>query len=187
LTTPAELASWIHIVERRLAPMCSSVGRLFDAAATLLGRTERITFEGQAAMELEHLAASVAADGAYPLPLIEGAAGHLIGDTAPLLEALLADLRTGVDRARIARRFHEALIVFGVALAERAALPTVVLGGGCFQNRLLADGLEAELERVGFTVLVPASVPANDGGISVGQAWLAAQHGSLDQARGASD
>lgn len=175
--TEVELASSLQILERQLAPMCSSVGRLFDAVAGLLGLSPRITYEGQAAIELEHLAASVAPDTGYPLPLIDD--GVLVGDTRPLVEALLRDLRAGVDRARIARRFHEALISFGLAIAERTGVARVVLSGGCFQNRLLVDGLEAKLEAAGFDVLVPTLVPANDGGISVGQAWLAAQHVAL--------
>ena len=171
-----ELASCILVLERRLAPMCSSVGRLFDAVAALLAVSERATFEGQAAMQLEYLAASAAADGAYPLPLVDGQRDLLEGDTRVLVEAVLDDLRAGVDRRRIARRFHEALIALGVAIAERAGISDVVLSGGCFQNRLLVDGLESKLERAGFTVYAPAAVPANDGGLSVGQAWLAAQH-----------
>lgn len=171
----AELASCLHILERGLAPMCSSVGRLFDAVAALLDLAERITFEGEAAMELERLATTVAPDGAYPLPLVaEGAL--LVGDTRALVRAVLDDVRRGVERARVARRFHEALIALGVAIAERAGIGHVALGGGCFQNWLLADGLEAALDRAGFTVHAPAAIPANDGAISVGQAWLAAQH-----------
>jgi hydrogenase maturation protein HypF len=169
-----DLASSLQVLERHLAPTCSSVGRLFDAVAALLGLVQRCTFEGQAAMAVERLAATVAPDGAYPLPLVDD--GVVMGDTRALVEAVLADLRVGMTPARIARRFHEALIAFGVALAERARVPRVVLSGGCLQNELLADGLEERLERAGFEVHVPLAVPANDGGISVGQAWLAAQH-----------
>jgi len=170
----ADLASSLQVLDRHLAPSCSSVGRLFDALAALLGLFHRCTFEGQAALALEQLAATVDPDGAYPLPLVDD--GVVMGDTRALVEAVLADLRAGVERARIARRFHEALVAFGVALAKRADIPRVVLSGGCFQNQLLADGLEERLEKAGFEVYVPAMVPTNDGGISVGQAWLAAQH-----------
>jgi hydrogenase maturation protein HypF len=114
----ADLASSIQVLERHLAPTCSSVGRLFDAVAALLGLVQPCTFEGQAAMAVEHLAATVAPDGAYPLPLVDD--GVVMGDTGALVEAVLADLRAGVTPARIARRFHEGLVAFGVALAERA-------------------------------------------------------------------
>jgi hydrogenase maturation protein HypF len=173
----SELDSCIRVLERRLAPMCSSVSRLFDAVAALIGICERTTFEGQAALELEHLASSVAADGAYPLPIVrDRRIGLLAGDTRTLVLAILDDMRKGVDQARIARRFHEALIGFGVALAEQAGIADVIPNGDCFQNRLLVDGLETRLERAGFKVHMPEAIPANDGGVSVGQAWLAAQH-----------
>ncbi|HVJ94315.1 MAG TPA: carbamoyltransferase HypF [Labilithrix sp.] len=171
-----DLDTCIRILERRLAPMCSSVGRLFDALAALLGISQRTTFEAQAAIELEHLASAAKPDGAYPLPLVERGAELLLGDTRPFVHAILEDLYAGVDRSRIARRFHEALIDFGASIAERAAIRDVVLSGGAFQNRVLVEGLEVRLERAGFTVHVPATVPANDGGLSIGQAWLAAMH-----------
>ncbi len=177
----AELERSVRVLERRLAPMCSSVGRLFDAVAALIGVTGRTTFEAQAAIELERLAAEAAPDGAYPLPLVESDEALLVGDTRALAVAILEDLRAGVDRARIARRFHEALVELGVAVAERAGVPRVVLSGGCFQNRLLADGLGSRLERAGFAVHLPAAVPPNDGGLSVGQAWLAARLAVVDR------
>lgn len=175
-----ELASCIHILERRLAPMCSSVGRLFDAVAALLGLSDRTTFEGQAAIELEHLASSAARDGAYPLPLVSRATDRalplFVAETRDFVDALLTDIRTGTSKPTIARRAHEALVSLGLTMAQHAGVEHVVLGGGCFQNRLLVESLEARLEAAGFKVYVPAKIPVNDGGISVGQAWLAAQH-----------
>jgi hydrogenase maturation protein HypF len=175
-----DLDTCVRILERRLAPVCSSVGRLFDAVAALLEISQRTTFEAQAAIELEHLASAAKPDGAYPLPLVERDAALLVGDARPFVHAILADLHAGVDRSRIARRFHEALIAFGAAIAERAGVGDVVLSGGAFQNRVLVEGLEARLASAGFTVHVPALVPANDGGLSVGQAWLAALHPLTD-------
>ncbi len=175
-----DLDTCIRILEQRLAPMCSSVGRLFDALAALLGISRPTTFEAQAAIELEHLASAASRDGAYPLPLVERSAGLMVGDTRPLVHAIVEELHAGVDRSRIARRFHEALIDFGASIAERVGVGDVVLSGGAFQNRVLVEGLEARLQRAGFTVHVPAAVPANDGGLSVGQAWLAAMHAVSD-------
>jgi hydrogenase maturation protein HypF len=168
-------ASAVQALERGLAPRCSSVGRLFDAVAALLAVAGRQSFEGQAAIQLEQLASSTARDGAYPLPFVEGSEGTATGDTEPLVRALLADLRAGVDHDVIARRFHEGLIAFAAALAERSELRDVVLAGGCFQNALLLEGVEQRLRSAGFDVHVPEKVPPNDGGVSVGQAWIAAQ------------
>jgi hydrogenase maturation protein HypF len=177
----AELASCSQILERQLAPMSSSIERLVDAVAVLIGLSPRTTYEGQSTAEMEHLAASVAPDGAYPLPLVDD--GVFMGDTRPLVEAILEDLGKQVERARIARRLHESLIGFGVDLAKQAGLHRVALAGSAFQNRLLADGLEDRLERAGFQVLMPRLVPTNDGGVSVGQAWLAAQQGRREPGR----
>jgi hydrogenase maturation protein HypF len=144
------------------APYCSSMGRLFDAVAGLLGASKS-TFEGQAAMELEALAASVEPDGAYPFPLANNELDH-----GPLISALQEDR---APRAVKARRFHEALIDAAESLAE--GHERVALSGGCFQNRLLVEGIATRLESKGTHVLIPTEVPTNDGGISVGQAWLA--------------
>jgi hydrogenase maturation protein HypF len=175
-----ELDTSVRVLERGLAPMCSSVGRLFDAVAVLLGIERRTTFEAQAANELEHLASTARPDGAYPLPLVEREGGLFVGDTRSLVHAILEDIRRGVERPRIARRFHEGLIDFGATIAERVGMADVVLSGGAFQNRLLVEGLDTRLSRAGFAVHVPAAIPVNDGGISVGQAWLAALHAATD-------
>lgn len=172
-----DVSSRLLALERGLAPMCSSVGRLFDAVAALLSVTDRQSFEGQAALRLEQLASSSPPNEAYPLPLVERR-GLLEGDLETLVRMLLADLRAGTSRAVIARRFHEALIAFGTDLAARAEARDVVLAGGCFQNALLLEGLAMRLRRAGFDVHVPEKLPPNDGGISVGQAWLAAHQPS---------
>jgi hydrogenase maturation protein HypF len=166
----------MQVLERKLAPMSSSMGALTSAIAALIGGAQRATFEGQAWMELEELASRTLPDGAYPFPLTNNPhSGLITGETRALVSAIVEDIRAGVDPRRIARRFHEALVSFGIAVAERAGIADVVLGGDVFQNRLLAERLEAGLERAGFAVHVPEVVPANDGGISVGQAWIAAQ------------
>jgi hydrogenase maturation protein HypF len=185
---PSSLESWatrwfgrdanLHVaaLERRLhAAPCSSVGRLFDAVAALVGLERPATFEGESAMALERLARAAPPDGAYPLPLARSPNGPLVADTRPLVLAISDDARRSVDADRVARRFHSALVQLGVAIAEHAGIPDVVLSGGCFQNALLLEGLEARLLEAGFVVHVPTEVPVNDGGISVGQAWIAAQ------------
>lgn len=177
---PDALALIARQVERGLhAPLTSSVGRLFDAVAALLGVRESISYEAQAAIELEMLATRTrGGDGVYPYGL------HREGDEwvaglGPLFDALLKDLRRGVGRDRIARRFHRAVARLATGLAARIAaetgLGTVALSGGCFQNRLLLREVVGGLRAEGLCVLLHRQVPCNDGGLSLGQA-AAAQH-----------
>jgi hydrogenase maturation protein HypF len=153
------------------APQSSSVGRLFDAVAALLGCSPRITFEGQAAMELEYL---VDADGAprYRLPL--RGEDPLVLDWGPLLEGICSDLAAGTDAGRIAWGFHEALAESICQVASRIGVATVVLTGGCFQNRWLAELAVEKLQQHGFQVYWPQAFPPNDGGIALGQLFVAA-------------
>ncbi|CAN5663821.1 carbamoyltransferase HypF [soil metagenome] len=149
----------------------TSVGRLFDAAAALLGFTRAITFEGQAAIWLEHLARSAPNAAPYPMPFVHG-----VLDFRPLLEAVLRDCQQGRDRAEIARAFHAglALSVFqGVLqLCEANGVDVVVLSGGVFQNDLLLGALKTHLDTTSLRVWTPRGVPSNDGGVSLGQAAL---------------
>ncbi len=147
------------------APLSSGMGRLFDAVAALLGIRERVTYEGQAAIELEHLAGAVAAE-----PY-----AWTFGDATPLVRACHDDLASGRPRAEIAAAFHEAVAAAATAACAEAAEPrTVVLSGGTFQNLRLLASVRRRLEALGFRVLVHARVPPNDGGISYGQAAVAA-------------
>lgn len=167
------------------APWTSSLGRLFDGVAALLGLGDRVSFEGQAAMALE-FAADREERGRYPLPLVEtpAPAGLAPGqesratllelDWRPLLAALLADRERGVADARIAARFHRTLADAALSLAKAAGLPRVALSGGCFQNRLLSELAASALRAAGFRVLLHRAVPANDGGIALGQIAVAA-------------
>ena len=168
---PEQLAVLLRAAERGLnAPICSSAGRLFDAVASLAGLPGGGGFEGQAAMALEFQARTGRAGGAYPLPLRSG-----VADPGPMLEALLADRRRGVPVADLALRFHAGLAGLALAWAEAAGREQVVLSGGCFQNRLLADLCERRLAGRGFQVFRPARYPANDGALSLGQAWVASR------------
>lgn len=161
------------------APRSSSAGRLFDAVAAALDICpERTSYEGQAAIELEVLATSifdVAGEG-Y-LCAVSGDA-PLILDWRELWTALLDDLARGTAREIVAGRFHKGLIdaLGGVVcdLASRHGPQTAVLSGGVFQNRLLLEEVARVLREAGLTVLTPRQVPANDGGISLGQAAIAA-------------
>jgi hydrogenase maturation protein HypF len=158
------------------APVTTSMGRLFDAVAALCGLRAVVSYEGQAAAELEGAAASAGAPDRYPLPVLAGPPAVL--DAAPTIVAVAADVAAGVPAATVAARFHAALAAATAEacelVARRHALDLVVLSGGVFQNRLLIDATADALERAGLRVLVPERLPPNDGAISYGQAAVAA-------------
>lgn len=157
------------------SPLTSSIGRLFDAVAALLDICrEQVTYEGQAAIELE------ACVDATLYPQVQGypfAFNDDQFDPSPMWQALLADLAAGQSRAVIATRFHKGLAQSLVEIASRLAkqhqLTTVVLSGGVFQNRFLLEAVYAGLQDQ-LTVLRHRQVPANDGGLTLGQAVIAA-------------
>jgi len=156
----------------------SSLGRLFDATAFLLGICERNRAEAQAPMALE--AAAAACESAEPLlwSLLESEDGSLEIDYRPLIRDLTDGIATERPAAELARAFHEALaaaLAFGVErVAERSGLERVLLSGGCFANRLLLARLWSLLRRSGLDVYIQHRVPAGDGGIALGQAVAAA-------------
>jgi hydrogenase maturation protein HypF len=157
------------------SPLTSSAGRLFDAVASLLGLRDTINYEGQAAIELEQVA-DVGEHGCYRA----GIAGSetLVVSGADLVRACLEDLSAGVTVPVIAARFHngvvDAISRSCAVLAERTGVRTVALSGGVFQNLLLLDRVVSTLEGNAFRVLTHSRVPTNDGGISLGQAAIAA-------------
>ncbi|MGP6191258.1 MAG: carbamoyltransferase HypF [Vulcanimicrobiaceae bacterium] len=144
----------------------TSVGRLFDTVAALCGFTRESTFEGQAAMWLEHLASTSGPVAPYPFPLCDGEL-----DYAPLLAAVVEERIAGRAVGAIARAFHEALVAALLAVCEPFGSRPVVVSGGVFQNRLL---LESLTHAFGARLWSNANVPANDGGLCLGQAGLAA-------------
>jgi hydrogenase maturation protein HypF len=156
------------------SPATSSAGRLFDAAAAILGVRDTINYEGQAAVELEQLA-DPAEDGAYEATVTPGHPFKING--FDLVRAAADDLGNGVSPGAVAARFHngvaDAVTRGCVLLRERHGLDTVALSGGVFQNLLLVRAAVGRLEAHGFGVLVHSRVPCNDGGISLGQAVVA--------------
>jgi hydrogenase maturation protein HypF len=155
------------------SPLTTSMGRLFDAVSALCGLRASVNYEGQAAAELEAVA-DRSERGAYPLPLT--GAEPLLLDARPTIAAIAGDLEAGA--ALVSARFHNAVAVATAAacgrVAEAGGLDTVVLSGGVFQNRLLLERAAAALSETGLRVLVPQRLPPNDGGISYGQAAVAA-------------
>jgi hydrogenase maturation protein HypF len=160
------------------APLTSSVGRLFDAVAALCGVRACVTYEGQAAVELE-ACSDPRERGAYSLPLCEdGEGGAFQLDARATIRAVAEDLAGGAPAATVGARFHAALAAATAhacaRIAEAHGLDTVVLSGGVFANRLLTERVLAHLIAAGLSVLLPERLPANDGGIAFGQAAIAA-------------
>jgi hydrogenase maturation protein HypF len=157
------------------SPMTSSAGRLFDAVAALLGVRDEINYEGQAAIELEQLA-DPAEKGSYPAPLTGEVPLYMKG--SDLIAAAAEDLAAGTERPVVASRFHNGLAAAVVAacgrLRDERGLNVVALSGGVFQNLLLTERVVTGLEHARFRVLQHSRVPCNDGGISLGQAAVAA-------------
>jgi hydrogenase maturation protein HypF len=153
------------------SPLTSSAGRLVDAVSALLGLRDSINYEGQAAVELEQLA-DPAERGAYRAGVTDAVAG------VDLVRAVVDDLRKGVAAPVIAARFHHGVVdaITRMCLRLRAdtGVVDVALSGGVFQNLLLLKGCVDRLDANGFRVLTHARVPTNDGGISLGQAVVAA-------------
>jgi hydrogenase maturation protein HypF len=159
------------------SPLTSSCGRLFDAVAALIGIRQQVNYEAQAAIELEMAMASSEDETAYPLEFIPDGDSWIIS-TRLLFEVLLGDLGRKLPVATISRRFHNGLVEGFVQLAtlvrKKTALNRVCLSGGTFHNIYLSQRLEARLSEGGFKVFTQKEVPCGDGGLSLGQALVAA-------------
>lgn len=175
------------MIERGInSPRTSSMGRLFDAAAAILGICDKATYEGEPAIELEAAAwRALSSESACPAGNIAGFsvtessrpdACHVLNSRS-LIEALLEGIRAGTAAYRLALDFHIAIARSSARIAReicaREGIDTVALSGGVFMNRLLLQLLTRELKSTGFTVLVPHTVPVNDGCIAYGQAAVA--------------
>jgi hydrogenase maturation protein HypF len=163
------------LTKRVHSPPTSSMGRLFDAVASLVGVCDDARFEGQAAIALENIADEK--DGAqYPIET-SVANDRIIVDPAPVIRGVVADVVDGVSRSRIAGRFHNTVAAMIVALARdarrRTGVRRIVLTGGVFQNALLERLATTALVGHSFDVLLHVEVPCNDGGLSLGQALVA--------------
>jgi len=156
------------------SPPTSSLGRLFDAVAALLGVRDAVVYEGQAAIELETVA--IPTTETYPFAINQGP--PLTLDVQPMIRAIVLDLQQDVPLPAIAGRFHRTIAALLLAACQRvreeSALNRVALSGGVFQNRLLLEQLTAMLQADGFQVYRNRLTPPNDGGLSLGQAAVAA-------------
>jgi hydrogenase maturation protein HypF len=165
------------VIEKRInSPHTSSCGRLFDAVAAIIGARGIISYEGQAAIELEAIAERGEKSRKYPYTITE-TNGMLEIDWRPLFTALMGDIRAGAHQADMAKGFHSSLAIASLDTCRRIrssnGLDRVVLSGGVFQNRLLTEELWGVLAKDGFQVFSHRLVPPNDGGIALGQAMIA--------------
>ena len=170
-----------HQIDRGLnSPRTSSCGRLFDAVSSLVGLRDRVTYEGQAAIELEGRAHESRAAGSYPVEFAREADRWIV-QVAPLISEVAADTRRGVPVADVARRFHSTLVEAVRRtcrrLRDESGLNRIVLSGGVFMNEILLSGSVAGLEEDGFSVYRHRLVPPNDGGLCLGQLAVAAAGG----------
>ena len=168
----------MHILAQQLArhvgcTPTTSMGRLFDAVSSLLGVCQQVSYEGQAAVELEHLARTARSWAAIDFTHDGG-----VIDPAPVVAALVDGVRAGAEPAELAAAFHDAVVRATVRAAaeaaEAAGIATVGLTGGVFANRLLLSGVTAGLRGRGLKVLTHRVVPCNDGGLALGQVAIAA-------------
>jgi hydrogenase maturation protein HypF len=169
----------LRMIERRVnSPLTSSCGRLFDAVAALIGLRGTVNYEAQAAMELEMLGRTSTDAGAYPFDVGRVNGCWEIG-TRALFETILEDLARNVALETISRRFHNGLVAVLARLAgllrQESSLHRVCLSGGVFHNSLVLEQLVRDLDAAGFEVFTHAQVPAGDGGLSLGQAMIAAR------------
>jgi hydrogenase maturation protein HypF len=169
--TENELSVLRQMLEKKVnAPLTSSVGRLFDVVASLTGLRHRVTFEGQAAMELEFSAQADVRE-AYPFDLHSTA--PIVIDWQPSIMGLLDDIKKEEPAGVISAKFHNLLSQVIVAIARKIGEPKVVLTGGCFQNRYLCERTVDQLRQQDFRPYWHQRIPPNDGGIGLGQAVAA--------------
>lgn len=171
------------------SPRTSSVGRLFDAVASLIGLRQETGFEGQAAMELEYAAEDAKTNTCYRFSLDEQdgtgnslawfssqlapSARVLIVDWAPMIHGIIEDVRAGIRQGEISRKFHNTLVEIVLAVARKIGQLRIVLSGGCFQNKYLSERIVHRLKQAKFRPYLHQRVPPNDGGIALGQIFAA--------------
>jgi len=173
------------------SPLASSCGRLFDAVAAAIGICcEHVQYEGQAAIELEALVTSMLIQqekkGAYKLKVEETDSNLLQINTQTLWHALLQDLSNNVPKNIIATRFHLGLVntivkMVKLMINKNPRVDTMVLSGGVFQNKILLEQIQSQLLKAQYNVLINSQIPANDGGIALGQALIALAQCQLEE------
>ncbi|MEM7757677.1 MAG: carbamoyltransferase HypF, partial [Cyanobacteria bacterium P01_A01_bin.40] len=172
--TPQELDILPKMLEQKInAPTTSSMGRLFDGVAALLGIRQQISYEGQAAVELESAMGNFTTEATYPFELIRPPNkiinSPLIIDWQPMIQDLVIDIENQKSRSEIATKFHNTLVEMIIAVAKQVERKQIALTGGCWQNKYLTEKAIARLKAENFTPYWHYQIPCNDGGIAVGQ------------------
>jgi len=179
---PTVRGAVLDLAHRPATLRTTSVGRLFDAVASLLGGRRRVSYEAQAAIELEAMARTVHRRDAPvyegTVALLDAEDGRLLLDPSALVARVAAERERGIPPAEVAAGFHEAIgraaAELAIAAAGRCGVDAVALTGGVFQNVRLTEVVDEAVAQAGLTVLVHHTLPPNDGAISVGQAAIAA-------------
>jgi hydrogenase maturation protein HypF len=176
--SPQQVRLVLQMIERNVnSPMTSSCGRLFDAVASLAGIRQKTNYEAQPAIELEMAMDDIGESRPYPFELRPTGDSWIIG-TRPLFESLLCDLEARVPVGVISARFHagltDILTKTAIAVRESTGLSRTCFSGGTFNNQVLASGLPTRLRQHGFEIFTQSEVPCGDGGLSLGQAMVAA-------------
>jgi hydrogenase maturation protein HypF len=168
--TPKEFNLLLATLQKGLnTPLTSSMGRLFDAVASLLGLQQKCTFEGQAAMALEYAALHTTTDECYPFEItpitnVRSSDSGMI-EVKPMIDAMLNETQTEL----VSTKFHNTLAMMIVEIAQQVGVSQVALTGGCFQNRVLLERSISKLRSAGFKPFWQQRIPPNDGGIALGQ------------------
>ncbi|MBI4683187.1 MAG: carbamoyltransferase HypF [Nitrospirae bacterium] len=168
--TEEEISFFTTMIKNNInSPVTTSMGRLFDGVASIIGLRHKVSYHAQAAIELEQLALMSEETGSYAFSLGDG-----IIDQRPIIEMILNDLKADVPKEIIARKFHNTIVKMIIFTAEilknKTGISHVALSGGVFQNSILLENVFYKLKERGFTPVIHQLVPANDGGISLGQA-----------------
>ncbi len=168
--TKEEISFFTNMIKNNInSPVTTSMGRLFDGVASIIGLRHKVSYHAHAAIELEQLALMSEETGSYAVSLGDG-----IIDQRPIIEMILNDLDADVPKEIIARKFHNTIVKIIIFTAEilknKTGISHVALSGGVFQNSILLENAFYKLKERGFTPIIHQLVPANDGGISVGQA-----------------
>lgn len=165
-----ELKTLIDMIDKKInSPLTSSVGRIFDSVASLIGLTNTVNYEGQAAMNLEFLTINTDTDDKYECEINKGVDIHYIIDWEPMFKELLSDISNMISKNIIAVKFHNTLANVILEIVKKVNLDRILLSGGCFQNKYLLEKSIKILSNNGFNVYWHQRIPPNDGGISLGQ------------------
>lgn len=174
--TSEEMKNLHLMIEKKLnTVMTSSAGRLFDGVSALLHLRKKSAYEGQAAMELEFIS-DPDEKGAYSFSLVDG--NPFMLDWRPMISEILTDIDQNVPVSEIGGKFHRTMVNIMISVAKEKGYQQIVVGGGCFQNKILLENLISASEANGIKVFWPHHIPTNDGGISFGQiAWVVGREG----------